>query len=203
MKKKKSKSLLALLCVITMLTGVLGGIPSGVPEVEASAATSYREMTFSDWDFSDADMKNTFWKDPVDSLSDLDGVAFTGKITFRALENADYIVIGAKEEAFNAGIRLALLKGDTRGEKFQMVYWDSTGTPHDTFLDSATYGLDYGTAFKIRMTFEKSGENYKVNTWLNDIACNTELTVPADKLGTKLGIAGTGDNPTKIESVIV
>ena len=198
MQKKRFRTLIALCCVLTLFFGLFGGLPT-----KAKSTNQYKELTFQDWDFMDADMKNTFWKDPVDSLTDLDGVAFTGKVTFRALENADYIVIGAKENAFNAGIRLALLKGDYRGEKFQMVYWDSTGTPHDTFLDSAAYGLDYGTAFKIRMTFEKSGENYKVNTWLNDIACNTELTVPASKLGTKLGVAGTGDNPTTIASVTV
>ena len=198
MQKKSFRTLLALCCVVTLLFGLIGGLPT-----KAKSTNQYKELTFRDWDFIDADMKNTFWKDPAAGLADLDGVAFTGNITFRALENADYIVIGAKENAFNAGIRLALLKGDHRGEKFQLVYWDSTGTAHDTFLDSATYGLDYGTAFKIRMTFEKSGENYKVNTWLNDIACNAELTVPASKMGTKLGVAGTGDNPTTIESVEV
>ena len=57
MKKKKGKSLMALLCVITMLTGLLGGIPSGVSEVEAGTGTSYRELTFSDWGYEDGAVK--------------------------------------------------------------------------------------------------------------------------------------------------
>ena len=111
MQKKRFRTLIALCCVLTLFFGLFGGLPT-----KAKSTNQYKELTFQDWDFIDADMKNTFWKDPVDGLADLDGVAFTGKVTFRALENADYIVIGAKENAFNAGIRLALLKGDSRRE---------------------------------------------------------------------------------------
>ena len=194
MKKKSIQTLTALICVVAMLTGLFGSIPSNA--FAASKTTSYKELTFSDWGYEDGDIDSTKWRDPETEITDFSGVAFTGNVTYRANEDQNWIMMAAKEAAISSGLRIALT-----GRGFQLVYWDSTGTPHDTFFAASDYNLSYGTSIKLRMTFDKEGTDYKVNTWINDKACNTELTVPASKMGTKLGVQGTGANHTTIASV--
>ena len=163
-----------------------------------SVGRTLKELTFSDYSFSDGDITTATWNTPVESLTDLDGVAFTGNITFRYNEDRDWFIIGGKNNG--GGIRISQRDDNSLGHHLLVMYKNVSGAESYAFLESADYDTAHGTAFKLRMTFDKVGEVMQVKVWVNDIEAST-LEVQASSLGTQIGVQGVVSEPTTIASV--
>ncbi len=196
---RKTRAYIAILCAVAMLVNVFSPFSQNVVSAEETKS-SYKELTYSDWDMANGEYVDMKEYSPIDtSITDLNGVAFNGMIE---TTSSVAFYIGGKDSGWS-GILVHVLANEEKVaiKSVTTGYQDSSTVTLRTLeeiqpvLDDETFSLQ--KEFKLRLTFDVyDTNNLLLGVYIND----TQITTIdfndgiAAAMGTKFMVYLTGSD---------